>query len=57
MIFCPKEIISVSVQDFKYVFNREPDSQEEYDEFVRNIRKGVESQLDWDIIYSYAGGE
>ena len=42
--------IEVGVHDFKHTFGRMP-TEEEFNKFADLCRKGVQAQLDWDIIF------
>ena len=43
--------IEVGVHDFIHTFSRNP-SKEEFDEFTELCKKGIQAQIDWDIIFS-----
>jgi len=46
--------ISVCEGDFEQAMGRPPKDQEEFDEFAHLCKKGLEAQIDWDIIYRSA---
>jgi len=46
-----KIAFSVIEEDFERVFKRKPINEDEFWEFGRMCRKGMENQIDWDIIF------
>ena len=42
--------IEVGVHDFKHTFGRIP-TKEEFERFTDLCRKGVQAQIDWDVIF------
>lgn len=49
--------MGISQEDFKQIMGREPEDVNEFLDFAYLCEKGVESQLDWDIIYKCAKEE
>ncbi len=49
--------IVVSDGDFEACLGRKPKDESEFEDFVHLCRKGLESQIDWDIIYQCAKDE
>lgn len=45
---------STDENDFDHWVGRKPRNQKEFDDWVHYLEKGVEAQLDWDIIYDCA---
>lgn len=43
--------IGVSDGDFEHCLGRKPKDEDEFLDFVHRCQKGIESQIDWDIIY------
>jgi hypothetical protein len=43
-----------SVEVFEHFVGRKPKNKKEMEEWVNYLRKGVEAQLDWDIIHNCA---
>ena len=43
-------------EEFKHFVGREP-TREELNQFVHNIKKGIEGQVDWDILLKCAAEE
>jgi hypothetical protein len=46
---------TIGLEDFLQAIGRKPKDQKEFDRFVELIGKGIDAQLDWDILYSSAG--
>ncbi|MBW3011515.1 hypothetical protein KY326_04825 [Candidatus Woesearchaeota archaeon] len=46
-----ESIVEVSEGDFVETFGRPPKNEDEWSWFVHYVKKGVEAQLDWPIIY------
>lgn len=44
----------ITVNDFEAAFDRKPENEDEFDNFCHYCRKGVEAQIDWDIVFSCA---
>jgi len=44
--------IGVCDSDFESCFGRKPKDEDEFYDFAHNCRKAVESQIDWDIVFS-----
>lgn len=44
----------ITEADFEMAVGRKPKSQEEMEEFYYFIKRAVENNLDWDIIYKNA---
>jgi hypothetical protein len=38
------------IQEFKHYVGRKPRNKKEMEDWVHYIRKGIDAQLDWDII-------
>lgn len=46
--------LPISKLDFEETMGRPPKNNTEMEEFVRLCRKGIEAQLDWQIIFNSA---
>lgn len=44
-------------EEFKHYVGREPESKEELESWAYSLKKGMDAQLDWDIICSCASEE
>lgn len=43
--------------EFKQYVGRKPKNQEELEDFANLLRKGIDAQLDWQILYECAAEE
>ena len=49
-----KKTYEIGEGDFEQAFGRKPKDDGELDDFAHYCYKGMEAQLDWDIIYKCA---
>lgn len=47
-------VIILSINEFVSSTGRKPKNQEEFDDWCHYMAKGIEAQLDWDILGSCA---
>ena len=45
---------NIGKDEFIQIIGRKPKNKDELDKFCHSIKKGMDAQLDWDIIYSNA---
>lgn len=44
----------ICVEEFENVFGRKPKDKDEWDNFCHYVKKGLESHIDWGIVYECA---
>ena len=46
--------IHIFVENFEQVFGRKPESESEFKDFCYYFKKGLEYNIDWDIVFTCA---